>query len=1154
MRRSIVPKTSARSKELDDGIAEDVRKIKESMKETKPAVVTPTTTTKKPKTAALVAKQTPKPKQSRQRKERTKADSIKKNKEDPLKTSEASKSPEITEAVKKDENKPKSTNTCELKNELLADWLDEEDIKGEEIKSKDTQIAPVSVEQSAVKVPEKSATEMSRSIRNIPKKQRVSEMYIQPEKVELLNALKIEVSKSSAPTEVEIPPPVVETVGKRTQQKASKRKHTPSESLNEPEKKKLSEEVDDKILIATTELLNETEVPKLSNVQSPSTFHTNDIDKRYLPPKERNKRIFRAKNSPEIVSHTPIVTAVQKTSATDKPCDEKEKISTEYDLKFDDNKTDSAVGHTGATPVNNDDLQPPSIVNSTKSDRQELMLPHKKKQSSRLLTAEKPAVSDSPKTIVLEEVKNQVAITVATTVAPTLKVIKKSLKSSDAQNNVEKICVDHKTDSHLKDENARLAPAETSVKTLCTTVSTASAVTARGQKRQLSKDSHSDKNSNEFQPESKKVLKLETPKTVIACCSSETICITSRGTLAVARRDSIKTTIASSVVVTSQVIITEATKQPKASTQSFTSNNMISSSSSPKQQSISSAVTNPQQTLKNALKIPKENVEEMKKQGLVTIENNKTKLTPKGRQKFIEFQNEQNNLSPPLTITSATTSSTSILSSTTNSTSLAGEDSEELWQVERLDSTFNSQDDDDGVKEPTKCFEKVESEEAQKPNSVKNDESNEKDVEVKSIMEIDDDKMSSEESKPEQEIEISKKCETESVKVDNSKDETASFTSDAAPKETELEVTSESSEVVKEDTQEKPCNNNNVSSNDTESNNISSEDIVGSEDVTITASEKFGSSTSTKETEGDNMKATDSVETDDAKSKESENSIVENGNDGDVELDEISKDDEEKEGDLSQDSGNTGLIALQAETFGGPPNCFFLCRQMGDRYEPVDNQILVLNAQNALVPYESVIPDLGLEETVQDNLSAYSHLSPNSNIIINTPNGQKIELSQSTILALHDQADENGIASIELAGEPIELNINEILEAIAQQQAQETSEALIPGAVLLDSTDGPLIIESEMPLDIHHPSVATQVSETLSKPIMSTTVAPEITPTKPAITENATRTLNIEDSLATIGVTTQRDVPKSLELPITVTNPKIAGKWILCHFFISLIL
>jgi len=88
-------------------------------------------------------------------------------------------------------------------------------------------------------------------------------------------------------------------------------------------------------------------------------------------------------------------------------------------------------------------------------------------------------------------------------------------------------------------------------------------------------------------------------------------------------------------------------------------------------------------------------------------------------------------------------------------------------------------------------------------------------------------------------------------------------------------------------------------------------------------------------------------------------------------------------------------------------------------------------------------------------------------------------------------------------------------------------------ALILDTTD--------LPVEVHHS--ATQVSETLTKPIMSTTVAPEI-PAKVAIAETiASKNLNIEDSLATIGVTTQparANVPKSLELPITITNPTIA--------------
>lgn len=263
---------------------------------------------------------------------------------------------------------------------------------------------------------------------------------------------------------------------------------------------------------------------------------------------------------------------------------------------------------------------------------------------------------------------------------------------------------------------------------------------------------------------------------------------------------------------------------------------------------------------------------------------------------------------------------------------------------------------------------------------------------------------------------------------------------------------------------------------------------------------------------------------------------VENGKETDVEP------------EVDANNGGAGLIALQAETFGGPPNCFYLCRQIGDRYEPVDNQILVLNAQNALVPYEGEISSedaLAPSDAVADSLAGYPQLSPNSNIIINTPNGQKIELDHYAILALQEQADENGIASIELSGEQLELNINGILEALSQQQEANENEALLPGALLLDGEAALILDTSELPETVMH-HTATQVSETLSKPIMSTTIAPEISSIKATtIADSVSRNLNIEDSLASIGVTTQptrSNVPKSLELPITVTNPTIAGK------------
>lgn len=121
--------------------------------------------------------------------------------------------------------------------------------------------------------------------------------------------------------------------------------------------------------MATAELLNEIEVPTKSVAESPgldaraqspsTTFQkSNDIDKRNLPPKERNKRIFRARNkSPETVAPPPVEVS---------PIVQNDEQTTIESVKV--------------------------VVN--KNDRQELMLPHKKKQSSRLL---QPSVTETIK-------------------------------------------------------------------------------------------------------------------------------------------------------------------------------------------------------------------------------------------------------------------------------------------------------------------------------------------------------------------------------------------------------------------------------------------------------------------------------------------------------------------------------------------------------------------------------------------------------------------------------------------------------------------------------------------------------------------------------------------------------------------------------------
>lgn len=117
IRRPVIPKTS-RKHEIDDGIAEDVRKIKESMKEQEKAAAQPiaTTSVKKSRTSALntstkMVDATPKAVKSR-----TSKRSLKSVKETL-----------VNQKVDNDEEEEKSKVNEELKKELLADWLDEDD-------------------------------------------------------------------------------------------------------------------------------------------------------------------------------------------------------------------------------------------------------------------------------------------------------------------------------------------------------------------------------------------------------------------------------------------------------------------------------------------------------------------------------------------------------------------------------------------------------------------------------------------------------------------------------------------------------------------------------------------------------------------------------------------------------------------------------------------------------------------------------------------------------------------------------------------------------------------------------------------------------------------------------------------------------------------
>lgn len=112
IRRPVIPKSTAaaRKLEVDDGIAEDVRKIKESMKEQQKSSSSPIPAGRKPRTPAVqkADKTTPKATKSRASKR-----SVKVVKEP---------SPEITTPEEE-----KSKGNEELKNELLADWMEDDD-------------------------------------------------------------------------------------------------------------------------------------------------------------------------------------------------------------------------------------------------------------------------------------------------------------------------------------------------------------------------------------------------------------------------------------------------------------------------------------------------------------------------------------------------------------------------------------------------------------------------------------------------------------------------------------------------------------------------------------------------------------------------------------------------------------------------------------------------------------------------------------------------------------------------------------------------------------------------------------------------------------------------------------------------------------------
>lgn len=123
IRRPIIPKVS-RKQEIDDGIAEDVRKIKESMKEQEKSTASTTPLGRKSRAALTKVEKQPTPKAVV--KPRTSKRSAKAAAKEPTPESSIVDDDKEKKVEQKEEEKAKVNE--ELKKELLADWLDEDDL------------------------------------------------------------------------------------------------------------------------------------------------------------------------------------------------------------------------------------------------------------------------------------------------------------------------------------------------------------------------------------------------------------------------------------------------------------------------------------------------------------------------------------------------------------------------------------------------------------------------------------------------------------------------------------------------------------------------------------------------------------------------------------------------------------------------------------------------------------------------------------------------------------------------------------------------------------------------------------------------------------------------------------------------------------------
>lgn len=296
------------------------------------------------------------------------------------------------------------------------------------------------------------------------------------------------------------------------------------------------------------------------------------------------------------------------------------------------------------------------------------------------------------------------------------------------------------------------------------------------------------------------------------------------------------------------------------------------------------------------------------------------------------------------------------------------------------------------------------------------------------------------------------------------------------------------------------------------------------------------------------------------------------------------------------DSTENQLLAVPAENFNGPPGAFFLCSTVSGKIQPIDRTALYLDkTTNQLMPAPldvaglqetAAIQDVaGLQDvvTMQDEITeqdqtVQEYAAQEEQIAANAEegggvrymlvlgDGERILLDQQC----YEQLTQGQVPTLVTPdGQQLMLQIqpNDLSAAVQLNQPEMSQIIINEGTISGDENNQDILATAmagsdfppeqymgEMMQQIESASMEVEplgfqtinqapTSETNAileqPPIMSTLVQPS----KKDIPSSSVGCSNLDESLAVIGVTAPTtNVPTSLELPITVTNPNIAPK------------